>query len=112
MRLRDAQQVPGASGDLFRLDNVFLKLVDTDGIHTNNLDIDAKVEAVIFASRHRSETGEPTLTVHWSGNTTSQADFGGNPRSLSFADPPRLRAALLALDEAREARRLDYAVSL
>ena len=112
MRLRDAQPVPGASGDLFRLGNVFLKLVDTDGIHTNSLDIDAKVDAVIFASRHRSESGEPTLTVHWSGNTTSQAEFGGNPKSLSFADPPRLRAALLALDEAREARRLDYAVSL
>jgi D-aminoacyl-tRNA deacylase len=112
MLLRSFQPVPGTSADLFRQGDVFLKLVDTDGIHTNSLDMDIKVDSVIFASRHRSESGERTLTVHWPGNTTSRADFGGNPKSLSIADPPRLRAALLALDEAREARKLDYAVSL
>lgn len=112
VHLKDFQAVSGTSGNLFRQGDVFLRHVDTDGIHTNSLDVDVKVDAVIFASRHRSESGEPTLTVHWPGNTTSQADFGGNPKSLSFADPPRLRAALLALDEAHEARKLDYAVSL
>jgi D-aminoacyl-tRNA deacylase len=71
-----------------------------------------KIDLAIFASRHRSESGEPTLTVHWPGNPTSRADFGGNAKSLSLADPPRLRAALLALDEVREARNLTYAVSL
>lgn len=111
-RLKDFQPVPGSSGNLFRRDDVFLKHVDTDGIHTNNLDVDIRVDAVIFASRHRSESGEPTVTVHWPGNTTSQAEFGGSPKSLSLADPPRLRAALLALDEAREVRNLNYAVSL
>ena len=112
VHLKDFQPVPETSGNLFRQGDVFLKHVDTDGIHTNGLDVDFRVDAVIFASRHRSESGEPTLTVHWPGNTTSQADFGGKPKSLSFTDPPRSRAALLALDEACEARKLDYAVSL
>jgi len=106
------QSVPSASGDLLQSGNAFLKHVDTDGIHTSSLALDVQVDAVIFASRHRSERNEPALTVHWTGNTTSRADFGGNPKSLSFTDPPRLRAALLGLDEAREARRLNYAVTL
>jgi D-aminoacyl-tRNA deacylase len=112
LRLKHFQPIPGTSGNLYRQGDVFLKHVDTDGIHTNSLDVDFTVDAVIFASRHRSESGEPTLTVHWPGNPTSQAEFGGNPKSLSLADPPRLRAALLGLHETHEARKLDYRVSL
>lgn len=100
------------SSDLLQSENVYLKLVESDGIHTDKLDAEQKFEAAIFASRHRSESGEPALTVHWTGNSTSQADFGGKPKSLSLADPPRLRAALLALDEARGALNLNYAVTL
>jgi D-aminoacyl-tRNA deacylase len=112
VHLKAFQQVPGTSGDLLRLGNTMLKHVDTDGIHTNSIDTILNVDAVIFASRHRSESGEPTLTAHWQGNTTSQAAFGGSPKSLSLADPPRLRAALLALDEACQTEKLGYAVSL
>jgi D-aminoacyl-tRNA deacylase len=112
VRLRDFRPVHGTSGEVLEQGDVLLKHVNTDGIHTNNLGVDVKVDLVIFASRHRSESGEPTLTVHWPGNATSRADFGGNTKSLSLADPPRLRAALLALDAAREARKLTYAVSL
>jgi D-aminoacyl-tRNA deacylase len=100
------------SEDLLKSGDVFLKHVDSDGIYTERLDVNFRPEAVIFASRHRSESGEPTLTVHWSGNCTSRADFGGRPKSLSFADPPRLRAALLTLDREREAGKLNYAVTL
>ena len=105
---RPASDVP----DLFQIGNVYLKLVETDGIYTDSLGVDSRPDAVIFASRHRSESSEPALTVHWTGNSTGRADFGGKPKSLSFADPPRLRAALLALDKAREALKLDYAVTL
>jgi len=98
--------------ELFRSGDVYLKYIESDSIYTDRLDIDLKPNAVIFASRHRSESGEPALTVHWTGNSTSRADFGGKPKSLSFADPPRLRAALLALDREREERKLNYAVTL
>jgi D-aminoacyl-tRNA deacylase len=100
------------SGSLLRSNDVFLKHVDSEGVYTETLDVNFRPDAVIFASRHRSESGEPTLTVHWTGNCTGRADLGGKPKSLSFADPPRLRAALLALDQGREARRLNYAVTL
>ncbi len=100
------------SNDFLQSGSVCLKLVESDGIHTDTVDSGQKFGAVIFASRHRSESGEPALTVHWTGNTTSQAEFGGKPKSLSFADPPRLRAALLGLDQARETLGLNYAVTL
>jgi D-aminoacyl-tRNA deacylase len=111
IRLKSFQPAPGVP-DLFQNGNVYLKLVETDGIYTDNLGLDSRPEAVIFASRHRSESSEPALTAHWTGNSTGLADFGGRPKSLSFADPPRLRAALLALDKAREALKLNYAVTL
>jgi D-aminoacyl-tRNA deacylase len=110
-RLKGFQPASGVP-DLFQNGNVYLKLVETDGIYTDSLGVGSRPEAVIFASRHRSESGEPALTVHWTGNSTGRADFGGKPKSLSFADPPRLRAALLALDKAREALKLNYAVTL
>ncbi len=112
VRMKGFQRASVAPGDLLQKGDVYLKLVESDGIYTDNLGVDAKFDAVIFASRHRSESGEPALTVHWTGNSTGQADFGGKPKSLSFADPPRLRAALLALDEEREALKLNYVVTL
>jgi D-aminoacyl-tRNA deacylase len=43
-------------------------------------------DLVIFLSRHRSKTGEPTLTVHPIGNY-SDAQFGGQPKTLVPAAP-------------------------
>ena len=97
---------------LFRSGEIFLKHVETDGIFTDRLDFEPAPAVVIFASRHRSESNEPALTVHWTGNSTGRADFGGKPKSLPPTDPPRLRAALLALDAAKERRKLNYAVTL
>lgn len=106
------QPVSNTDAGLLRSGDVLLKHVDTDSIYTNSLDLDTQIDAVIFASRHRSESNEPALTVHSTGNTTSRADFGGKPKSLSLADPQRLRAALLGLDAARESRELNYTVTL
>jgi len=112
VRRHEFQPENETDGDLRRNGEVYLKHVETDGIYTDSLGFDPEPDAVIFASRHRSESGEPALTVHWTGNSTSRADFGGKPKSLSFSDPPRLRAALLALDQQRAELNLNYAVSL
>jgi D-aminoacyl-tRNA deacylase len=98
--------------DLFQSSGVYLKHVDTEGIYTDRIDVDFRPDLVIFASKHRSESNEPAMTVHWTGNPTSRADLGGKPKSLSPTDPKRLRAALLALDLARDRLKLNYAVTL
>ena len=107
-RLYPISESPG----LLQQSSVLLKYVDSDGIFTEEIGLTEKIEAVIFASRHKSEQGEPTLSVHWTGNPTSRAEAGGKPKALSFTDPTRLRAALLALDQAREYLKLNYTVTL
>jgi D-aminoacyl-tRNA deacylase len=49
----------------------------------------------IFLSRHRSKTGEPTLTVHPIGNF-NDAEFGGQPKTL-VPCAPRMMTYLLRL---------------
>jgi len=83
-----------------------------DDIYANNLDKHFRIEEVIFASRHKSETGRPTLTVHVPGNLTSQALYGGRPREVAWANPQRMKAALLALISTGNRLKLGYSISL
>ena len=54
-----------------------------------------KPKQAIFISRHRSKTGEPTLTTHPIGNY-GEAQFGGETRTLPKSSP-RLMTYLLRL---------------
>jgi len=55
---------------------------------------DAKL--VIFVSRHSSQSGTPTLTVHAPGNF-ADADFGGLPRTVSVSSAVAMSNALKML---------------
>ena len=69
--------VPVLKGDESGFD---FYLVEEEIIHTRNLDYDKinKYDFIIFASKHKSEKSEKTLSVHMSGNWR-RADFGGQP---------------------------------
>ncbi len=56
-------------------------------------------ELIVVASTHRSEQGVNALTVHATGNWTSDAAYGGLPRALSTTMAGAIRAAF---DELRE----------
>lgn len=75
---------------------------------------DPSAEAVIVLSRHESSSGRKSLTVHFTGNPTNDARFGGRPRELSYA-PANLGMALLT-SYLREAEALgishEYEVTL
>lgn len=58
------------------------KLIDIE-----YLDSFFQTDFYIFASKHRSESGKPCLTVHSCGNWGPEAKVGGRPRSLSFTAP-------------------------
>lgn len=51
------------------------------------------VEALLFASRHRAESGKPALTVHPIGNW-GEADHGGLPQRVAPC-PPVLMSRIL-----------------
>ena len=65
-------------------------------------------DCFIFASRHRSQTGYRTLTVHPLGNY-GNADFGGESGQLVPTHPKLLTRALLLLRES--ASDLDFQIS-
>lgn len=70
-------------------------------IRHENIDKEAEEELgikpkqAIFISRHKSKTGEPTLTTHPIGNY-ADAQFGGKPKTL-IESSPRLSTELLRL---------------
>jgi D-aminoacyl-tRNA deacylase len=68
-------------------------------------------ELIVFISRHTSQSGKPTLTVHAPGNFDN-AEFGGYPKTLSIAPALAMQTALRALAHYKETLSLnDYQVS-
>jgi D-aminoacyl-tRNA deacylase len=101
-----------AGKTVFKKDRVLLVYLDVNSVYAEDLDKHFNVDAIVFASRHESESGEPTLSVHAPGNLTSSSLHGGMPKSLAWACPQRMKAALTALKDANERFSLSYRVSL
>jgi len=68
------------------------------------------IELVIFISRHSSESGTPTLSVHTPGNL-NEAELGGLPRKVSFSPANAMRSALTVMEQLKLELQLDYEVS-
>jgi D-aminoacyl-tRNA deacylase len=68
------------------------------------------LELVIFISRHSSESGTPTLSVHTPGNL-AEAGLGGIPRKVSISPANAMRDALKAMMKQKTEVHLDYEVS-
>src|SRR6267378_5618353 len=69
---------------------------------------DERVDLVVYLSKHRSESGRPSLTVHPIGNPGA-AEFGGQPETLVPSAPQWMTAALRGLQHA--GRALAYEVT-
>lgn len=67
-------------------------------------------ELIFFLSRHSSQSGTPTLSVHTPGNF-AEAELGGLPRTVSICPAVAMRDALKALAQFKTEMQLDYEVS-
>ena len=65
---------------------------------------------IVFISRHSSQSGKPTLSVHTPGNF-GDAELGGLPKTLSISPASAMQNALKALKHYKEALNLGYEVS-
>ncbi|MEM2025378.1 MAG: D-aminoacyl-tRNA deacylase [Desulfurococcaceae archaeon] len=96
-------------------ENFMLAGFNEDVIYFDFLDkrLPPAVELYIILSRHSSEAGIKSYTVHATGNFSDDARVGGRPRELGIAHPPASWALLKALDKiSRDAdRREEYEVS-
>jgi len=68
-------------------------------------------ELVVFVSRHSSERGIPTLSVHTPGNLTDKAEFGGVPKKVSVSPASAMKDCLAEMKRLKDELRLDYEVS-
>jgi D-aminoacyl-tRNA deacylase len=82
--------------------NVYLATITDRTIYHDHLDIQIQellgitLQQIIFASRHSSKMGKPTLTVHPIGNY-GDAAFGGQPQTLVPASPHLMTALLRSI---------------
>ncbi len=67
-------------------------------------------EFIVFISRHSSQSGKPTLSVHTPGNF-GDAELGGLPKTLSVSPACAMQTTLKALMHYKESLRLNYEVS-
>jgi len=89
-------------------------LVDKEIIYTENLDIEKinQYDFIIFASKHKSEKREKTLSVHAPGNWRS-ADFGGKTEKVCKTSALFLKQIFEKLNENKEKYNLkNYKVTM
>ncbi len=86
----------------------FLVPIEKRGLFVEEL---PNSDTYIFASRHVSESGKPTLCVHAPGNW-SQALAGGNPRELAWTNACLMKSLLIELKKEKEEKKLDYDVTM
>ena len=82
-----------------------------EAVNAQNLQEDfPSAQLIVFISRHSSQSGIPTLSVHTPGNF-AEAQLGGLPRTISVSPAAAMRDALKALLHCKEELSLNYEVS-
>ena len=75
-------------------------------------DIDKiKTDFLVFASKHKSESGAPVFTVHVPGNWNA-ADMGGKPGQISWSDPLGMKSIAVALEKERKRAGIEITVGM
>jgi D-aminoacyl-tRNA deacylase len=97
---------------IFVKNHIHLLETESDILELKELDRYQPIETMICISRHSSQTGRASLTVHAPGNLGSTADFGGKPRTLAIADPQKQKLALQELRETTDKIGLKFSVSM
>ncbi|HIE18367.1 TPA: D-tyrosyl-tRNA(Tyr) deacylase, partial [Candidatus Bathyarchaeota archaeon] len=87
-----------------------LILINQEPVNTQNLLFPKPLKLLIFLSRHKSESGRPTLSVHTPGNI-GEASLGGIPRMVSVSPASAMKEALISMKKAQEEMNLKYEVS-
>lgn len=90
---------------------VKLMVLNEELVHAQDItNFSPSIELVIFLSRHSSESGIPTLSVHTPGNF-GKANLGGIPRKLSVSPANAMRTALKVMAQLAKEKDLNYKVS-
>ncbi|MFH1240121.1 MAG: D-aminoacyl-tRNA deacylase [Candidatus Diapherotrites archaeon] len=97
------------NNEIYTFENFNLYTINDLQIYADYLD-ELGEEILIFASRHSSEKGTPSLTTHCIGNWGNTAEMGGKPRTLVPAVPSLVKNYLVGLQKQKEKNSLNYEV--
>jgi D-aminoacyl-tRNA deacylase len=109
----EAESFQGNPAYETRIDSrkVILVTLNEESVNAQNLtSFFRDLELVVFVSRHSSESGTPTLSVHTPGNL-GKAELGGIPRRVSISPANALRSALQIMSTLKDGMQLSYDVS-
>jgi len=87
-----------------------LAFIDVESVDAQSLCISVAPRLLVFLSRHRSESGTPTLSVHTPGNL-GEAVLGGLPSTVSVSPASSMKEALKSMKKRQEEMSLEYEVS-
>jgi D-aminoacyl-tRNA deacylase len=96
---------------VFQKGSLLLVTIDTEIISPPDLDTYFNPQAYIFLSRHRAESGIPSLTVHTTGNFTDKPSLGGRPKEVGGVNPDLQKNYLIALNARRDEIK-DYQITI
>jgi D-aminoacyl-tRNA deacylase len=115
LQIRDWNEKDEFQGNpVFYHGDFFIATINDEHIYHDNVDneisqaLGENPEVIIYASRHRSESGKRSLTVHPIGNY-GKAEFGGKERTLVPSSPHLMTEAMRILR--KKAADLDFSVS-
>lgn len=87
---------------VYQKDSILLVTIDTEIVRPPDLDSYFNPLAYVFLSRHRAESGIPSLTAHTTGNFKDEAILGGKPREVGRVNPDLLKNYMLSLEKRRD----------
>lgn len=76
--------------------NIKLYTIETDTIFREDIDKEIEADLFIFATRHSSASGKPTLSCHTPGNW-GKAEYGGKEKTVCIAPADILKSFLLEM---------------
>ncbi|MGI0091700.1 MAG: D-aminoacyl-tRNA deacylase [Nitrososphaerales archaeon] len=85
---------------IYSWNNKLLVTSQKEIVFVDNLDERFKDVRYVFVSRHRAESGIPSLTAHFPGNF-GPAAFGGNSREIAKYSPSLLKNYMISLNSRR-----------
>src|SRR3989449_7288979 len=80
--------------DFYKDKDSMLVIGDKECIYVQPETIPVEPKRVIFVSKHKSAQEQPALTVHATGNLTSQAKYGGRTEEGSWGGPSGIKPTL------------------
>ena len=90
--------------NIFSCEKFYIAIIEKEKIFAENIDLEIEkilgknFEKIIVASRHRSESGMKSLTVHPIGNYNTN-EFGGKKKTLVDVPAKSMTGALLKMNE-------------